>query len=176
MLSHRKEQRMKKILTLCVMFVLIASSAYAAVAVTDAGTYEGEASVVDFANLGVSFDGNKATVRANPTEVVTAATKSVTAAENGEMYITTYASGTTTVTLPAAAVGLEYTFVSGKGLTVTIDTASASDTINYLTLDAGDTIDSNAATGDSVRLTCARANTWDVTAMGSSAWTDGGAT
>ena len=167
---------MKKILTLLVvMLFLVTSSALAAVAVKDSGSYEGEATVLDFGNMGISLNGTTASISANPVEVVSTATKTITAAENGEMYISTYPSGTSTFTLPAAAVGLEYSFVSGKGLTVTIDTASTDDTINYLTLDAGDTIDSNAATGDSIRLTCGRANIWDVTDMGSSAWTDGGA-
>jgi len=52
--------------------------------------------------------------------------------------------------------------------------ASTADTIMYLTLDAGDTLDSPGATGDSVHLVGGAA-TWYVVDTGSSAWSDGGA-
>jgi hypothetical protein len=51
-----------KVLTLIVMFLLVASAVYAAVAVLDDGTYEGEATSIDFQDSSVTFDGTKATI------------------------------------------------------------------------------------------------------------------
>ena len=106
-------------------------------------------------------------------ELITATEESVVLADSGKIMIAT-ATATTTFTLPAAVVGMEFTFVAGKGQTVKIDPATTADTIAYLTLGVGDEMDSSGATGDSVTLKCYQANTWIPIDMGSSAFTDGG--
>jgi len=162
------------------LFVLMfAHVSQATVAVQDDGTYEGEATTINYSGteLDVTFNGSTATVTATPTvEVITGASEIVRTTDDSTLYISTYDEGTTTFTLPPAAAGLEYSFAAGVNGTITIDVQGGhTDTIRYLTLDAGDTIDSNGATGDSVTLQGATA-TWYVVDMGSSAWTDGGAT
>ena len=106
-------------------------------------------------------------------EVITATEEAVVAADNGKIMVAT-AAATTTFTLPAAVVGMEFTFVAGAAQTVSIDPSTTADTITYLTLNAGDEIDSAGAIGDSVTLKCYTANTWIPVNMGSSAWSDGG--
>lgn len=100
---------------------------------------------------------------------VVATDDTLTAADTGKSCI---ASAAATFTLPAAAVGLEYTIIDGSGATVYVDPASTADTIKYLTLSAGDKLTSPGATGDSVTLICGAANTWYISGMKGS-WTDG---
>jgi hypothetical protein len=111
-------------------------------------------------------------------ELVTATEDALVLADVGKIMIAT-ATATTTFTLPAAVVGYEFTVVAASskegGDTIKVDPATTADTILYLDLDAGDEIDSAGATGDSVTLKCISANTWLPVNMGSSAWTDGGA-
>jgi hypothetical protein len=100
-------------------------------------------------------------------------TDTLTAIESGRVNVVTT---TSTKTLPTAATGLQYQFVDGTGCTITIDTGVTTDTIEYLALDAGDTIDSPGATGDSVTLIGDGTNhKWYVVNM-KGTWTDGGAT
>ncbi len=98
-----------------------------------------------------------------------AASDTLTAAETGKKIIMTAAG---TITLPAAAVGLEYTVITGAAVAVSVDTNSVSDTIKYLSLSAGDKLTNGSATGDSVTLVCGRANTWDLVDLNGS-WSDG---
>src|SRR5687767_12254205 len=55
----------------------------------------------------VTFSGATAGLR-RTTESVSAATKAVTAAESGEMFVDVQGTGTTTFTLPDAVAGLTY--------------------------------------------------------------------
>ncbi len=108
-------------------------------------------------------------------EFVTATLDTVVAADDNTTFVST---GTgTTYTLPAAALGLQFSFVAGgTEARVTIDTASVSDTINYLSLDAGDKLESTTkASSDSVTLVGDDSNNWFVIDMGSNSWKDGGA-
>lgn len=167
-----------KILCFVALLFLVPVLAYGAVAIQDDGTYEGEAAKVNFSgDFDVTFAQDLATVTYTPAddavEVTTASADTVVAGDDNTTFIATYA-GTTVYTLPTAASGLRFRFAAGVGQTVTIDTASTADTIQYLYLDAGDTIDSAGATGDSVELIGATGK-WYVVDMGSSAWTDGGA-
>jgi|GEM_PF-6415106 len=106
-------------------------------------------------------------------EAISATEETLVVADNGKILVAT-ATSTTTFTLPTAVVGMEFTIVAGKGQTISVDPASTADTIAYLTLDAGDEIDSAGVTADSVTLKCYTANTWIPVNMGSSAWSDGG--
>lgn len=107
-------------------------------------------------------------------EVISATTETVTAADSGKTYIST-ATQTTTFTLPDCdSTDMQVGFVSNGGHKITIDTYATTETIKYLTLDAGDTIDSASATGDSVQLRCYAADTWIPVEM-KGTWADGGA-
>ena len=107
-------------------------------------------------------------------EFVIASTDTVVTADDETIFVSTESG--TLYTLPAAAAGLKFTFVAGGSNTVvTVDTASASDTINYLSLDAGDKIQSAAlASADSVTLVGDDSNNWYIVGMGSEPWIDGG--
>lgn len=108
-------------------------------------------------------------------ETISATTETVTSADSGKTYIST-ATQTTTFTLPdCGSTDMQIGFVDAYGKTITIDTYATTETIKYLTLDAGDSIDSAGATGDSIQLRCYTTDTWVPVEMGSSAWTDGGA-
>ncbi len=98
-----------------------------------------------------------------------ATSDTLTAAETGKKVIMTAAG---TITLPAAAVGLEYSVITGANVAVSVDAYSVSDTIKYLSLSAGDKMTNGSATGDSITLVCGRANTWDLVNLVGS-WTDG---
>ena len=166
----------KSVLFSLALMLILPSLCFASVAVIDDGTYEGEAMSIDFTGTSVTFDGSKATVAAvNANSVVSTATKTITAAENNSIFVTTRTGGgAVAFTLPTAAANLKYIIAAGATNAITVDPASTADTIKYLTLDAGDKIASNSATGDSVTLLGA-ASTWYVIDTGSSAWTDGGA-
>jgi len=97
-----------------------------------------------------------------------------TTATSGRTYIFESAAQTIFFLPDCASQQLEYTVVAADANKILIDTGVATDTINYLTLDAGDGLASNSAIGDTVTLQCYKANTWLPTKMGSSAWTDAG--
>lgn len=102
---------------------------------------------------------------------VAATDDTLTAAESGkELVVTSNAA----FTLPPAADGLKYTFIAGDAATINVD-PQATDTIAYLTLDAGDKITSGGATADSVSVLGDGDNSkWYVSSINGT-WTDGGA-
>lgn len=80
--------------------------------------------------------------------------------------------------LPActsSTLGATYTVSTATKTTVTVDTASTSDTIAYsisgTALDAGDSIKSTGQAGDSVSLVCGASGVWSITQM-KATWTD----
>jgi hypothetical protein len=96
----------------------------------------------------------------------------LTAIESGKTIIVTSTS-TSTFTLPADSLGLEYTLVAGRAVTIKVDPASTGDSIEYLELAGGDRIyNSSASTGDSIKLICGAANTWYVSNLVGT-WADG---
>ena len=100
--------------------------------------------------------------------------ETVETGDNGTLFISE-AAAITKYHLPACgSEPLEASFAAADANAIIIDTDSSSDTIKYLTLDAGDAIRSNAAIGDCVTLNCYKANTWIPSKMGSSVWTDAG--
>ncbi len=101
---------------------------------------------------------------------VVATSDTVSATDSGKRFFATTTG--TVLTLPAAALGLEYTFVTTDQKVLHIDPASTADTIEYLSLSAGDKITSPGTSADSVVLTCGAANTWHVTSMRGN-WIDG---
>lgn len=75
------------------------------------------------------------------------------------------------IVLPPAAVGLEFTIVSG-GAQITRVKPGSSDRIKYSTCATADSIRSSGNTvADSVTVICGTGNTWYVSAM-KGAWTD----
>lgn len=62
-------------------------------------------------------------------ESIAAATKTVTAAMSGRMFVDVLGSGTTTFTLPDAEAGLEYTFVAGTAAGEILINPQAADAI-----------------------------------------------
>jgi len=110
--------------------------------------------------------------------VSTVIEKVLDADDSGKILVATATTADTTFTLPAAVVGMEFTLVGGSaaagGKVVKADPKTTADTILYLTLDAGDELDSPGATGDSVTLKCFKANTWVPVYMNGT-WVDGGA-
>ena len=173
---------MKKIvLFLFALLLVLSVTCYAGnIEVQDSGVKQGNAVKLNYTgDIACTFDGqDTATITYSDddwvTEIVTAATDTITTADTKTIYITTSTNSTTDFTLPAAAADLQFRFASSLGRTITVDPASTSDTIKYLGLDAGDAIDSAGTTGDSIELIGAT-TTWYVIDMGSSAWTDGGA-
>ena len=170
----------RKVCLVVMCLMLTASLAYAAVGVQEDSGTVWQATDINFTgDVTVSNSGSVSSIAIDDSssitnEVISATSETVTAADSPTRYIATNTAAGTTFTLPAAVADLEYIFSDGgTNNTITIDTASTADTIKYLTLDAGDTLDSAAGTGDSVHLVGGAA-TWYVVDTGSSAWSDGG--
>jgi hypothetical protein len=113
-------------------------------------------------------------------EVVTATGDNLAVTDSGKKMVYTATSDNKLIVLPdATTLGQIYTVIDGRANDVggakyiQID-PQAGDTIQYLTLDAGDKLKSASATGDSVTLINAASNTWYVVGM-KGAWSDGGA-
>jgi len=174
----------KKVCLVVMCLMLTASLAYAAVGVQEDSGTVWQATDINFTgDVTVSNSGSVSSIAIDDSsaitnEVVTATNDTVTVADSPTRYIATATGFTTTFTLPAAAADLEFIFCNGGatgfagGQTLTVDPANTTDTIMYLGLDAGDSIDSAAATGDSVHL-IGGTGVWYVVDTGSSAWTDG---
>jgi hypothetical protein len=107
------------------------------------------------------------------TEAQTAETKTVTVAESGSVFVQTRSSTTVTYTLPAAAPGLEYTFVCGNASSEILITPASGDAIvtkihaaqdgTALAPAAGTGIKNTAATnvaGDFIKLVSLDGTTW----------------
>ena len=107
------------------------------------------------------------------TEAQTAETKTVTVAESGSVFVQTRSSTTVTYTLPAAAPGLEYTFVCGHAGSEILITPASGDAIvtkihaaqdgTALAPAAGTGIKNTAATnvaGDFIKLVSLDGTTW----------------
>lgn len=96
------------------------------------------------------------------------------AADSGRTYV--ISSGATSavyLNLPAAVPGMVYPFINSSTEEVYIN-PDGTDIINYASLSAGDTIyNSSSAKGDSIKLICTVANTWDVE-INNGTWQDGG--
>ena len=88
----------------------------------------------------------------------------LTAADSGRTYVVT--SGATSevqLTLPAAAVGMVFSFVSATTEVMRIH-PDGSDIINYASLSAGDSIkNTSAAKGDKCTFVCVTSNEWSFT-------------
>lgn len=99
----------------------------------------------------------------------------LTAIESGKTIVSAYTLDGVTYTLPTAAAGLQYTVIAGNNKTIYVDTGLTTDTIRYLTLDAGDKLSSpsSPATGDSVTVISVESGYWDIKNMGGT-WQDGG--
>lgn len=106
-------------------------------------------------------------------EATTAETEAVSVAESGKVFVQTRSSTTVTYTLPAAAAGLEYTFVCGNASSEILVTPQAGDAIvtkihsaqdgTALAPAAGTGIKNTAATnvaGDAITLVCLDGTTW----------------
>jgi hypothetical protein len=179
--TKRKKGEAMKRLIIVICILLFASLSYASVGVQEDSGVVYQTTDINFTgDVTVTNQGSKTSVAidnsdAFTNEVITATGETVTAADSPRRYILTNAAETSEVTLPVAAAGLEYIFAFGGATdqSITIDPASTADTIIYLTLDAGDKLESAGAKGDSVHLVGA-ANTWYVVDTGSSAWSDGG--
>jgi hypothetical protein len=91
-------------------------------------------------------------------KAVTGGSTTLTVAESGQIV---YCTGTNTVTLPAAAAGLQYTFVRG--------TATAANDI-IVTAGSGDTIDGGGAAGSITNDVDAVGHAITVTAMDGTVW------
>lgn len=106
------------------------------------------------------------------------ASKSVSAAESGTMFVNTQGAATTTFTLPGAVAGLTYTFVEGNAAGELLITPASGDAIvgkihaandgTALAPAAGTGIKNTAATnvaGDTVTLVALDTTTWYITAQ-----------
>ena len=91
----------------------------------------------------------------------------LTAAETGKTVVVS-SSTPATFTLPTAAVGASFRFISNTNKVFYVDPQST-DTIVWSVssqpMAAGDKLESPGATGDSVELFCAESGTWNVAAM-----------
>lgn len=97
----------------------------------------------------------------------------LTAADSGRTYVVTSgAVSAVYLNLPAAAVGMEFPFISATTQSIYIN-PNSSDIINYASLSAGDTIyNSSAAKGDAITFFCVTANEWSVKPLVGT-WADG---
>ena len=117
----------------------------------------------------------------------TASAVTLTAADSGNTYYCTASSGTQTFTLPAAASGLEFTFVCGHAsgeILITPVTGDAIRTMAFAAIGAdadtgavapaaGTGIKNTAATnvvGDNITLRCLDATTWQGISMPQGIW------
>lgn len=88
----------------------------------------------------------------------------LTTAESGSIHTSTGASGTITIVLPAAVVGLEYSFYVGAVQELRID-PNGSETISLPSTGAAGAAGKYLvadAVGETVHLFCAKAGTWSV--------------
>lgn len=128
------------------------------------------------ASGGVTGTLTGGTVR--PVAAQATASKSVSAAESGTMFVDTQGAATTTFTLPGAAAGLNYTFVCGSAAGEILITPASGDAIvtkihaaengTALAPAAGTGIKNTAATnvaGDMISLVALDATTWYGVAM-----------
>ncbi len=161
--------RFTMLLAVLLSFVL-AMPSFAAVTATlgdqnSSGNYRVQVDsdgVVTFAaNTGIIFPYEAATT-----------SDTLTAAESGKTFVVTPAAGSPpTYTLPVAAVGMEFTFVTTNTVSVYLD-PNGTDIFKYASLSAGDRIyNSSAAAGDTIRVFCATANQWAVTPIAGT-WAD----
>jgi len=159
-------KRVFTVLLLMLVLSVFAMPAFAATDIWDVGAWK-----ID--STGALIPGSTGSQQVDY-ENFTAGDTLVTA-DSGKLivYSPTVLNTAGTFELPGASVGLEYSFTNAAIGTTTIHPL-ASDTIMYLTMDAGDRITSPAATGDSITLTCYKANYWAVrNRVGT--FTDGGA-
>lgn len=89
------------------------------------------------------------------TEAVTAETEAVSASESGKVYVQTRSSTTVTFTLPAAAAGLEYTFICGHAGSEILITPATGDAIVGKTSGADDGTGIAPAAGTGIKNTAA---------------------
>lgn len=109
------------------------------------------------------------------TEVVTVTQDTLTVADDSGSVKIYAGAASTDFTLPdCSTTEWEIGFVAATGQTIIVDTGSTLDTIKYLTLDAGDAIDSPGGTGNSISLRC-YADGLIVPMQMTGTWTDGGA-
>ena len=69
---------MKHIIAMLAILLLVTTAAIGAVAVKDDGTYSGEATVIDFVDSAVTYDGSKATVDTSAMSSATITTATIT--------------------------------------------------------------------------------------------------
>ena len=152
------------------LLVLLSAPAFAAVTATlgdqnSSGEYRVKVDtdgVVTFAsNTGILFPYEAATT-----------SDTLTAAESGKTFVVAGATGSPpTYTLPVAAVGMEFTFVTANTVSVYLD-PNGTDVFKYASLSAGDRIyNSSAAAGDTIKVFCATALEWAVTPIAGT-WAD----
>lgn len=161
----------RKVLGLFIAFLFIYSIAFASVAIQKNGVDDGVATTLNIVGLSNENDGSTWTI-GNDIEVATAGDTLVTA-DSGKVivYKPTTLNTAATFNLPGATEGLVYTFVQSSIGRITVNPQN-SDTIRYLTLDAGDSIVGPAATSDSVRLICYATGYWAIRDRVGT-WTDG---
>lgn len=83
----------------------------------------------------------------------------LTAVESGGKFAVDAASTSVSITLPAAAAGLNYE-ITGADTTAFYVVPNSTDTIKLLTLAAGDSVSSSGAVGDSIKLFATTTGTW----------------
>lgn len=138
-------------------------STLASAEVTADATVGGRLTVTGTTSLGV-LGTYRASVVADQT------TYTLQATDSGKVYA---AEAAMVLTLPTAASGLKYHVIAGGAHSINIVPGVTTDSIAYLTLDAGDKITSPGATADSVMLIGATGK-WYIGSM-KGTWTDGGA-
>ena len=108
---------------------------------------------------GFSIGDTGAVLKRATVEVVTTS-DTVKAAESGKVFLIESGSGEVArLTLPNAADGLTYTFVSGKAAAFEVDVDST-DTLNLLTLSVGEPARSAGAVGDTLTVWATGDSTW----------------
>lgn len=118
----------------------------------------------------VSTDGTNATFKFQTDTAILFPYQSGTtndtliAADSGRTYVITSATvNPVVISLPTAAVGMVFKFVSSSSSHAVYVRPDGTDIINYASLAAGSAIyNSSAAKGDSITLFCVTANEWDV--------------
>lgn len=159
----------------CLLLVFAVSAGYCGTTATF-----GDKNASGIHRMEASFDGTNGTIKfAADTAILFPYQSGTTndtlvAADSGRTYVVTGSTITSepVLTLPAAAVGMVFPIISGTTYAVYIN-PNGTDTINYASLSAGDSISNTttSAKGDAITFFCVTANAWEVQII-SGTWAD----
>lgn len=167
---------MKKIFVILMLLAFFVSPAFA-IGLFEGGVNKGQAHDLDFigANVGEEGQGGQRTIHVfGDIEQITT-NDTLTAAEAGKVLVVTAAkTQTVVVTLPDAEADLQYTIICSTDALVRIAPQSGDlivFTVGSTPTDAGDRLQNNSTTNDSITLVSPDSSNWYVRTINGT-WTD----